>query len=230
LLPDLRDEQGNRTVTLELLSSGGARQFDTDTIIARYTREIAMSLLQDTILLGHEKVGTQALAREKRDLSDTALQAWLNDIAATINDHAVPRLFALNGEDLECLPRICPGELRPTDVNEFALALKDIAAAGFMVAGDPEVEQFVRRRLGLPAMTDEVHQMMTEDMLNPPEPVVVTPDGEPAPDGEKPQPEKTKKAFLIERDAEGRMERIVTAAHVVERDADGRINKIVDGV
>ena len=230
LLPDLRDEQGNRTVTLELLSSGGARQFDTDTIIARYTREIAMSLLQDTILLGHEKVGTQALAREKRDLSDTALQAWLNDIAATINDHAVPRLFALNGEDLENLPRLVPGDLHPTDVNEFALALKDIAAAGFMLAGDPEVEAFVRRRLGLPAMAEEVQQMMTEDMLNPPEPVMVTPDGGPVPDEEKSPPEKTAKAMLIERDADGVATRFITGAHTIERDADGRIAKIVEGI
>lgn len=182
LLPDLRDEHGNRQVTLELLSSGGARQFDTNTIIGRYTREIAMSLLQDTILLGHEKVGTQALAREKRDLSDTALQAWLNDIGAVFNDHAVPRLFALNGEPLDNLPRLVPGDLHPTDVAEFAVAMKDIAGAGFMLAGDPEVEAFVRRRLGLPAMQAEVGQMMMDDLLDPPEPppVMVAP-GEQAP-------------------------------------------------
>lgn len=181
LLPDLRDEQGNRTVTLELLSSAGNRLFDTDKIIARYTREIAMSLLQDTLLLGHEKVGTQALAREKRDLSDTALQAWLNDIAAVLNDHAVPRLFALNGEALDNLPKLCPGDLHPTDVSEFAIAMKDIAGAGFMLAGDPEVEAFVRRRLGLPQMAEEVHQMMTDDMLNPPEPPPMLPTGEQPP-------------------------------------------------
>lgn len=185
LLPDLRDEQGNRTITLELLSSGGARQFNTSEIIARYTREIAMSLLQDVMLLGHEKTGTQALAVEKRDLSDTALQAWLNDLSAVFNDHAVPRLFAINGEDLEFLPKLCPGDLRSTDVNEFATAMKDIAGAGFMLAGDPEVEAFVRRRLGLPAMAEEVGQMMLDDLLNPPEP----PPMQPPPDQPQPPPD-----------------------------------------
>ncbi len=121
VLPGTVDDEGklNPIAKLELLSSSGSRQFDTDKIITRYGREIAVALLQDVVLLGHEKIGTQALASEKRDLSDTALQAWLNDIAGVLNNHAVPRLFALNGEDLENLPSLEPGELRPTDVEEF---------------------------------------------------------------------------------------------------------------
>jgi len=187
LLPDLRDEQGNRVLTLELLSSGGARQFDTDKIIARYTREIAMSLLQDVMLLGHEKTGTQALAVEKRDLSDTALQAWLNDLASIFNDHAVPRLFALNGEPLEFLPRLCPGDLRATDVNEFFMAMKDAAAAGFDWAADPEIDAFARRRAGLPPMPPELQERMQEELINPPEPPPMVP-GQ-MPPGEQPPPQ-----------------------------------------
>ena len=151
VLPGKSDEGSMEPLAkLELLSTGGSRQFDTNAIVSRYAREIAVALLQDVVLLGHEKVGTQALASEKRDLSDTALQAWLNDIAAVLNTHAVPRLFALNGESLENLPTLAPGELRPTDVEEFASALNEIAGAGFPFTGDPEVEAEIRRRLGLP--------------------------------------------------------------------------------
>ena len=135
---------------LELLSSSGRRQFDVGSIIQRHSREIAISLLQDVVLLGHERVGTEALASEKRDLSDTALQAWLNDIAAVMNSHAVPRLFALNGESLDNLPMLKPGEIRPTDVKEFATAVKDMASGGWVFAGDPAVEAIVRHRLGFP--------------------------------------------------------------------------------
>ena len=46
----------------------------------------------------------------------------------------------LNGEPLDNLPRLCPGELRPTDVEEFATALKEIASAGWVFTGDEEVE------------------------------------------------------------------------------------------
>ncbi len=172
LLPGIVNDQGELLplAKLELLSTAGSRQFDTNAIVNRYSREIAMALLQDVILLGHEKVGTQALASEKRDLSDTALQAWLNDIAATFNAHAVPRLFALNGEPLEDLPVLVPGELRPTDVQGFATAVKDIAAAGFALADDPEIDAEVRRRLGFPPLLPEVAALMAEAQLEPPAP------------------------------------------------------------
>ena len=194
VLPGMIDAESGKMVPLaelELLSSGGTKSFDTDKIINRYNREIAMAVLQDVILLGHEKVGTQALASEKRDLSDTALQAWLNDIASVFNNHAVPRLFALNGESLENLPKLCPGELRATDVTEFAEAIKNVAGAGFMLAGDPEVEQEVRRRVGLPPMSaDMVQDMQAMEPMKPmgPEPSNVGPPaGEDMPaDGDTP--------------------------------------------
>ena len=157
LLPGIIDDAGElkETAKLQLLSSAGQRQFDTTEIIARYSREIAVSLLQDIVLLGHEKVGTQALAVEKRDLSDTALQAWLNDIAGVFNTHAIPRLFALNGEPLDNLPQLVPGELRPIDIKEFSTALKDAASSGFLFGEDEQVEAEVRRRLGLPERATE---------------------------------------------------------------------------
>lgn len=183
VLPGMVDDQGRMVplAELKLLASSGSRQFDTDKIIARYNREIAMAVLQDVILLGHEKVGTQALASEKRDLSDTALQAWLNDIAAVFNNHAVPRLFALNGESLEHLPVLKPGELRATDVNEFMEGVKMAADAGFQLAGDEEVENEVRRRLGFGPLSDEAIQAMSEQ---PDEPVA-----EPSADDEQPDPD-----------------------------------------
>lgn len=187
LLPHMVDDQGNPSLRLELLSSSGGKAFNTTEIINRYKREIATSLLMDLVLLGQDKIGTQALASEKRDLSDTVLQAWLNEIAAVLNDHAVPRLFELNGEPLDALPKICPGELRPTDVNEFTLALKDVAAAGFLLGGDPEVEAEVRRRLGLPQLLPEVTERLRDEMINPPEPPPMLAPGEeeePAPEDE----------------------------------------------
>ena len=157
ILPAQKEEGGKLEplAELKLISSGSTRQFDTSGIIQRYSREIAVALLQDIVLLGHEKVGTQALASEKRDLSDTALQTWLNHIAAVLNAHAVPRLFSLNGESLENLPQIVSSELRPTDVAEFAAAIRDVAAGGFVFSDDADVEASVRKRLGLPPMPVE---------------------------------------------------------------------------
>jgi len=165
LLPANVDEKGQlqKTVIFELLSTGGARQFNTTEIINRYAREIAVAVLQDIVILGHEKIGTQALASEKRDLSDTALQAWLNVVAAVMNTHAVPRLFALNGESLEDLPKLKPNDLRSTDVEEFFKALKMASDAGFVWTDDPEVEAFIRRKIGVPPMTKEMEQQRQDE-------------------------------------------------------------------
>jgi len=177
ILPGVMEEgELKPTAKLELLSTGGSRQFNTSEIINRYAREEAVALLQDIVLLGHEKIGTQALASEKRDLSDTALQAWLNVIAAIFNTHAVPRLFALNGESLENLPMLVPGELRPTDVQEFATALKDLAGAGIAFTGDTDAEAEIRRRVGMPGMLPEEEASQNG---GPPEP-----EPEPVEDGE----------------------------------------------
>lgn len=177
LLPAVMDDSGTLQplAKLELLASAGARQHDMDKTIARYTREIAMSLLQDVMLLGHEKVGTQALAKEKRDLSEVVLQAWLNTVEAVINDHAVPRLLALNGMPLDAAPRIVPGDIRSSDVAEFINGVKLASDAGFQLAGDPEVEQIIRRRLNLPLIVEEVAQRMADDLLDPPAPPPMVP-------------------------------------------------------
>lgn len=163
LLPAIYDESGNKLVSLELLTAGGSRQFDTDGIIGRHARYITMSLLQDVVMMGHEKVGTQALASEKRDLSDTALSAWLGEIASVMNTHLIPRLLDLNGFPMEDPPQMVPGDLRQEDILQFTEAIKNIAGAGFGLAEDTEVENFIRRRLGLP-LVDEDERAMQEQL------------------------------------------------------------------
>ena len=48
---------GVRQYDVELLRAAGERQFDTDKLVQRYNREMALALLADWLLLGHEKVG-----------------------------------------------------------------------------------------------------------------------------------------------------------------------------
>jgi hypothetical protein len=178
LLPQQWDENGNRAVELTLLTSGGARQFDIGAIVDRKDRHITMSLLQDVLMLGHTKTGTQALASEKRDLSDVALSTWLNEIAAVLNAHAVPRLLALNGQPLEAPPKIVPGDLRQEDAQKWSEALKNVSQAGIDIGGpdDLEVLNFARRRLGMPLVDPAVWE---EAEALKPVPPVAPPPGQP---------------------------------------------------
>ncbi len=60
---DVDPVTGKPIMRLELLSTGGQRQFDTDKIIQRKEKRMAGALLADFILLGQDKVGSYALAQ-----------------------------------------------------------------------------------------------------------------------------------------------------------------------
>jgi len=65
IMPGDRDALGNRQYELKLLATSGQRQFNTNQIIQRYDQRIAMTILADFILLGHEKVGSFSLSSNK---------------------------------------------------------------------------------------------------------------------------------------------------------------------
>ena len=77
---------------LELLSSGGTRQFDTNAIINRYDTRIAMTVLADFIFLGHSETGSWALSSDKTELFAMAIGAFLDMICETFNSQGIPPL------------------------------------------------------------------------------------------------------------------------------------------
>lgn len=144
-------EDGHQLFDLKLLSTGGSRQFDTDKIISRYDQRIAMTLLADFILLGHEAVGSFALSSDKTDLFATSLGAWLDHIASIFNQHAVPRLLRLNGMDTTLAPELAHGDIEPQNLGALGTYISQLAAAGFPLFPNPELEQHLMDVAGLPA-------------------------------------------------------------------------------
>ena len=153
--PLVRDDNGNELYTLELLSTGGERQFDTGAIIQRYEQRIAMSVLADFILLGHEAVGSYALSATKASMFKSALQAWLTSIAGVINAHAIPRLLRLNGMDVTLAPQFTFGAVGDVDIETVIAFVKDMGAAGMSFFPSPELENKLRGDVGLPPLSDE---------------------------------------------------------------------------
>ena len=153
--PLVRDDNGNEMYTLELLSAAGERQFDTGAIIQRYEQRIAMSVLADFILLGHEAVGSYALSATKASMFKSALQAWLTSIAGVINAHAIPRLLRLNGMDLTLAPVFSFGAVGDVDIETVITFVKEMGAAGMSFFPSPELENRLRGDVGLPPLSDE---------------------------------------------------------------------------
>jgi hypothetical protein len=151
VIPSDVDENGNPLYTLELLSTGGRRGIDTTAVIDRYNRLMAMTVLEDFLFVGQGSTGTQALVGARIPLFLTAMDGWLGQVASVFNRHGIPRLLAANNIRVD-----------QPDPAILAEALGKLSAAGFNLAGDERVEQWVRDQVDLPEMTDEDLEMMAE--------------------------------------------------------------------
>ena len=149
IFPMMYDENGKEMFSLELLSSGGSRQFDTDKVIQRYDQRISMSVLSDFILLGHEKVGSFALGSQKMDLWTMSVEAIAKSIAEVMNQYAIPRLLKLNGMNPELAPFLTYGEVSSVDLNELSNFVQKLIGAGALTP-DADLEAYLREQASLP--------------------------------------------------------------------------------
>lgn len=142
---------------LKLLSTGSARQFDTNAIINRYDNRIAITMLSDLVLIGGEgKTGSFALADTKKSMLAAALEAQIQNIADIFNKYAVPKLFAFNVfPGLTELPKIKPGEIETPTLKELALLLR---AMGLDISKDMELQNYLRRVASMPALNKKTFE------------------------------------------------------------------------
>lgn len=157
LLPSIYDENSNKLVEFELLSSPARRTLDTQAVISTYATEMLMALLADALLLGHEQVGTQALARERYDMTTASFEGWLDEIEDQLNRHELPRLFRVNGMSTVDMPRIVHAPVTKTNLQELSTAIKNLADSG-MELFPGSMDSFVREVAGWPEQTVEDEQ------------------------------------------------------------------------
>lgn len=143
---------------LELLSTGGSRQFDTNGIINRYDNRIAITMLADIVMMGGDKVGSFALGEVKKSLLAASLEALIQHIADVFNKFAVPKLFKVNYfPGITDLPKIKAGEVEVPDIKELAFLLR---AGGLQVTKDLPLMNLVRRLISLDPLTQEEMEEM----------------------------------------------------------------------
>jgi hypothetical protein len=171
--PQVFDDQGHPLYELKLLSSGGARQFDLNATITRYNQHIAMTVLADFILLGHEVVGSFALSSDKTDLFAVALGTYLDHIADVINRFAVPRLWILNGDDPSNCPKVVHGDISTPDLAVLGAYILALVQAGMPMFPDEQLENHLRQVAHLPelvgndGMIPEMIPGINEVIINP---------------------------------------------------------------
>jgi len=109
-----------------------------------------MSMLADVAMIGHDKVGSFALARDKRTMLANGLGAWLNAIFAVWNRHALPRLWELNGWPMDRMCRIGHGDIQSENIEALAHAAQMLAQSGMELFPDPRLENHIRSEAGWP--------------------------------------------------------------------------------
>lgn len=145
---------------LELLTTGGRRQFDTSAIVTRYEQRIAMTVLADVILLGHDQTGSYALAKTKSLMFSSALEGFLDHVADVCNDHLAARLFRLNPiPGMTGMPTLRHGQVDVVDLAELGEFLKTLAGSGAPLWPNEELLEKVLDLAGLPAPDPEEQEL-----------------------------------------------------------------------
>jgi hypothetical protein len=171
LLPsDVDPETKVPLYTFELVSSPGTKVMDVPAMTREQERQILMVLFSDFLLMGHEKIGTQALFSGRMNLYAMQLDSLLDRYDETINRQMIPRLALLNGWPMDRLPRFRHGRVAETELAELGSFLQQYTSAGGML--DPDLDAFVRERAGWPEPQEEW-------VIKPPMEVELNPDGTP---------------------------------------------------
>lgn len=115
---------------LELMSGGGSRQIDTDTIIRRYEQRMTVSLLADFLLLGQDALGSYAMVDIKSELFGVAVDVILDMVCEVFNRYAFPRLLALNGMRPKKMPQLRHSSAGRMDLRTVGEFLTNLSLAG----------------------------------------------------------------------------------------------------
>lgn len=155
IMPSETDREGKPTgFKLSLLTTGGRRQLDTNAIINRYVKQMAMSMLAEFILLGMDKVGSFALADSKTHLFAVALGGIMDSICEVYNRYAVTRLMDLNQVPIELRPYLVHGDVETPDLDALGKFVTAIAGAG-VLGSDTPLERKLLESANLPVPEQE---------------------------------------------------------------------------
>ena len=154
VIPYITDENGQKVLTLELLSSGGSRSFNTEAIIDRYNKMIATSMLADFVLLGQGTVGSFALGAQKLESWQMIVESLAKSIAEVFNKQAIEKLLYINGMSCDRPPKLAFGGVANADLSALAPYLSTLADSGILSLDDSELEAWARRQADMPPVPE----------------------------------------------------------------------------
>lgn len=181
---------------IQLLSAGGNRQFDTNAIIERYDKRMAITVCMDFLFLGSDGVGSYALSGDKTRLFALAIGTYLDEICEVFNTQGIPRLIDINGDHFKGItdyPKMVHGDIEDANLESLGAYIQQMVTAGVLMP-DEELEKFVRRAGNLPEMDENTTYSTQErmEMINPKKVQENSQNGQDKPKNEPQKPNKSK--------------------------------------
>ena len=124
-----------------------------DPSIERYKLDIMTSVLADFLALGHSSRGTQSLGITKVDMFFQATEGWVDSNASVLNDYGVSRLWDLNGDTEDTMPRFSPSMPQRTDLDALGTFIANLDKAGARLFPDDDLENYLREVADLPELS-----------------------------------------------------------------------------
>lgn len=139
----------NKLLDFELKTTGGRRQHDTDKIVQRWDTRMALSIQAQFMITGLGHQGSFALASSQTHVFAIAIGAILDTIAETIQRHALPKIWALNGLPMDRMPELKHGDIETPDLRDLGNFILRLSDAGFPINTSPVVLQQLLQAAGL---------------------------------------------------------------------------------
>lgn len=150
---------------IELMKGGGESQVrDTNIIVERHNRDMAISLLSDFVMLG--KGASGSLADTKVKVFSSFVTYLMDSIQSVFND-GLKRLWEINGMDTAEMPIITHTNLEELETMVTALLLQSAHKLG-LITPSAQLENYIRKHyLGkdVPEVTDEDWQKGREELI-----------------------------------------------------------------
>jgi hypothetical protein len=148
----------------KVMNTPGQRAHNSDTVIQRWDQRIAVTLLADMLLIGHEAVGSYALADAKSRLFAASLESYAARISGVFNRDLIPRLMLLNGIPQEYWPYMEFGQVDTPDLKSFGDYLKTMFDVGINI--DESIALYARAigHMPMPAPGDKAVKSFEDEL------------------------------------------------------------------
>ncbi|MGL5077946.1 MAG: phage portal protein family protein, partial [Waterburya sp.] len=167
VIPTIFDPETRQPLfKMELLSTEGKKNYDTNKIKEYYRTMIFIGLSSDILLQGNTSVGSFALGTLKNSLTGQAVENYLKHIVEVLNNDLIRQIYELNGWDASRRCTLDYEGFEDYDLDTFSKMIQRAAATG-MLPKTLDVVNSVLRSIGvdeLPATTtqEELDSLLSE--------------------------------------------------------------------